>query len=411
MLDRDAFGSALHDALSHLYDPTMLRRSPLIQELGFDGHSQPLRALRNKLTASINELHPDADVPRSSGAERLYRILNDRFLEQFTQQQVALDMALSIRQLRRLEKQAIDVLADILWRQRAPVQASASSELPTATSPAAGELDTAPGHAEELERLRGAQLGPVALSDLIEGILTTLAPFIESAGVIVERDLPADLPLAYAEAITLRQALVNVISFGARITSGRSLHISAHVQDGQRIALDISGVWGQVQAAKAMDDEARHLTQSLLNISHATLMLQQAGESGEAFHARLTIPAQREVTVLGIDDNRDILQMMERYLAASRYRFCGCSDPQQALALAERYEPDVIVMDIMLPRIDGWELVGRLREHPGTHQTPILVCSILPQEELASMLGAAGFIRKPVSRKALLQALDRHCSG
>ena len=64
-------------------------------------------------------------------------------------------------------------------------------------------------------------------------------------------------------------------------------------------------------------------------------------------------------------------------------------------------------MDVMLPHIDGWDLLGRLREHPQTHGIPIVVCSILAEEQLALDLGAAAFIRKPVSREGLLATLDR----
>jgi len=64
-------------------------------------------------------------------------------------------------------------------------------------------------------------------------------------------------------------------------------------------------------------------------------------------------------------------------------------------------------LDVMLPGIDGWELLGQLREHPQTSCIPVVVCTILPQEPLALALGAAAFLRKPVSREALLSALDR----
>ena len=111
--------------------------------------------------------------------------------------------------------------------------------------------------------------------------------------------------------------------------------------------------------------------------------------------------------VLVIDDNVDTLQLMQRYLSNSRYHFVGASDPEQALALAEELSPAIIVLDVMLPGVDGWELLGRLREHPKTSEIPVIVCTILPQRQLALMLGAAEFIRKPVTRRILLSALDR----
>ena len=64
-----------------------------------------------------------------------------------------------------------------------------------------------------------------------------------------------------------------------------------------------------------------------------------------------------------------------------------------------------ILLDIMMPQRDGWTLLGQLREHPDTHAIPVIVCSILPQEQLALVLGAAAFLRKPVSRADLLRAL------
>jgi CheY-like chemotaxis protein len=120
----------------------------------------------------------------------------------------------------------------------------------------------------------------------------------------------------------------------------------------------------------------------------------------------LVLSVAQQITVLMIDDNADTLQLFERRLSESRYRFIGARDPEQALDLAEEMAPQIILLDVMLPDVDGWELLGRLREHPATRDAPILICTILPQEQLALTLGAAAFIRKPVSREALLSALD-----
>ena len=60
-----------------------------------------------------------------------------------------------------------------------------------------------------------------------------------------------------------------------------------------------------------------------------------------------------------------------------------------------------------MPHVDGWEILGRLKQHPATKDIPIVVCTILAQQELALSLGASGFLRKPVSRQAFLSALDR----
>ena len=99
-------------------------------------------------------------------------------------------------------------------------------------------------------------------------------------------------------------------------------------------------------------------------------------------------------------------QLIKRHLEESNYTFVGVSDPRDALAKAVACTPRVILLDVMLPGIDGWELLGRLREHPVTRATPIIVCTILPHERLSLTLGAAAFLRKPFTRAALLAALD-----
>ena len=60
-----------------------------------------------------------------------------------------------------------------------------------------------------------------------------------------------------------------------------------------------------------------------------------------------------------------------------------------------------------MPQVDGWEVLGRLRQHPLNSHIPTIVCTILAQEELALSLGASAFVRKPVTRQAFLAALDR----
>jgi CheY-like chemotaxis protein len=67
----------------------------------------------------------------------------------------------------------------------------------------------------------------------------------------------------------------------------------------------------------------------------------------------------------------------------------------------------LIVLDVMMPEEDGWMLLGQFREHPRMRGIPIIICTIVPQEQLALSLGAAQFLRKPVTRAMLLAALDR----
>ena len=104
----------LRRALSQLYNPGSLRASPLVEHLGIDRRADPVGALRRTLIEAIEALRPAPSVPPQANAWRVYHVLTQRYVEQFTQKQVATDLALSIRQLRRLEHLALRELADYL---------------------------------------------------------------------------------------------------------------------------------------------------------------------------------------------------------------------------------------------------------------------------------------------------------
>ena len=112
---RLSFTRELRGALNDLYDPATLRNSPLARLFGVDGREDTPSALRRVLTNAIEALKPDSDVPPGASARRIYQVLHYRYAEQCTQREVATDLALSIRQLRRQEKLAVQVLANYLW--------------------------------------------------------------------------------------------------------------------------------------------------------------------------------------------------------------------------------------------------------------------------------------------------------
>ena len=67
----------------------------------------------------------------------------------------------------------------------------------------------------------------------------------------------------------------------------------------------------------------------------------------------------------------------------------------------------MIVVDIMMPQVDGLQVLSRFRHHPMLGKIPVLVCSVLPQKDLAASLGASGFLQKPIRREPFLAALDQ----
>jgi CheY-like chemotaxis protein len=205
--------------------------------------------------------------------------------------------------------------------------------------------------------------------------------------------------------VALRQALLNVLSVAIQRASNGQVGISAKLL-GSNTEIQIQCGMDSSASRSLADDERTSLdmVRRLVDICGGSLIL--SGDE-EPFGAALILPVLESLPVLVIDDNPDTLQLLQRYTSGTRYRLIGTQDPEEALSLAERVSPQIIVLDVMMPQVDGWEVLGRLRQHPLTQRIPVIVCTILAQEELAFSLGASALVRKPVTRQAFLSALER----
>jgi CheY-like chemotaxis protein len=77
------------------------------------------------------------------------------------------------------------------------------------------------------------------------------------------------------------------------------------------------------------------------------------------------------------------------------------------MSLVAENPPDLILLDVMMPTMDGWQVLRSLKQNPTTEHTPIIICSVLKEPELAISLGARAYLKKPVDRLELLATLER----
>jgi CheY-like chemotaxis protein len=92
-------------------------------------------------------------------------------------------------------------------------------------------------------------------------------------------------------------------------------------------------------------------------------------------------------------------------LASHEVAVIAATDSQQALRIASERQPDLITLDVMMPNLDGWEILQQLKTSPSTASIPVVVCSVLDESELAMNLGASGYLTKPVQQPDLLSVL------
>jgi CheY-like chemotaxis protein len=122
--------------------------------------------------------------------------------------------------------------------------------------------------------------------------------------------------------------------------------------------------------------------------------------------------AKRIRRILVVDDNRDALAMLAELLRSAGHQVCEANDGPSALEIAREFHPDVAVLDIGLPAMDGYELAARLRLQMGGSAPVLVALSGYGQESDRARSEAAGFalhLVKPLETAELLAALDARC--
>ncbi len=119
-----------------------------------------------------------------------------------------------------------------------------------------------------------------------------------------------------------------------------------------------------------------------------------------------------QVTILVVDDDQDNLLLVNyQLLQLLNCTVISAPDGQTALTLAQTYKPDVILLDIMLPAMDGFEVARRLKQNAQTQTIPIIAVTAMARsldQELALEAGCDDYVCKPYEIETLAAALDRH---
>jgi CheY-like chemotaxis protein len=123
-----------------------------------------------------------------------------------------------------------------------------------------------------------------------------------------------------------------------------------------------------------------------------------AGLSAPAVHHKLE-------KVLLIDDDRDFLELAERVLLKEGFSPVATDAPQSALQIARTVKPVAIFLDVLMPDMNGWEVLKSLQSDPATAQIPVVIMSVLDDQATARDNGAAALVTKPLDNGKLKSAL------
>jgi CheY-like chemotaxis protein len=252
---------------------------------------------------------------------------------------------------------------------------------------------------QELISLQKNAPGSVAdVAEAIQAVAKLIEPLTGNHQVALKVEpVPPNLTAAIHPSVLHQLLITAVEKLVQQMVSGQITLKAERV--GDRISLTISG--DPIGVAQPPDSA---FIREILSLQGGTVERQLQGHQ---VSFQVELPAARKVTVLVVDDNADLIHFYRRYLTGTRYQIVHIAEGQNLLERVGQIAPDIIVLDVMLPDMDGWELLTQLREDPLTQTTPIVVCSVVRREELALALGAAAYLSKPVRRQQFIQALEQ----
>jgi CheY-like chemotaxis protein len=416
-MDRQEFSSRLHDALANIHDYVVLEKNVLNEIIPrADPSIRKADNLRKFIWDGINTLKPpDSEDHPDSLENRYYRILSGRYIQGLAVTELQKRLALGERQERRMHSRAVDALEELLWdrlvsdsRVRDLSQQEAASHNPISRP----ELTLPENFGEDLSF-------PVALESLhlrkvIEEIATLFHPQFQSRGGL-SIQVPIDLPMIQADRVILRQILLHIFNHILQNHAGDEVTIDASLYAGN-IRLRIDALEKQTGIPDDQDFSSDRLFTYWVERLDARFVTEDTssseGISSDSEHSNqiaylLDLPMADQVKILVVDDHEPAIRIIQRCLSQTNIQTIGVTDPAQVLIMARSIHPKAVLLDVMLPGIDGWEILQKLKSDPGTSQIPIIICSVWDQPDLAYSLGADAFLKKPIIQSELVSELVR----
>jgi len=389
----EKFRQELQHALTHLYDPSYQFSEQMYAATDCDPGKGP-GAVQSEIIQLIESLESDPSVPSGSRIRQNFKVLHHRFVLRLTQEETGGQLHMSVRSVQRAQREATHMLARHLWER--------SRERENSADDRKWLLQV---RQELLSLQRSAPGAECELGAAIRGALRIARATTARHGITVEtQDTQSNLRVR-SHPSALRQVLLSMIAeLEQAMSSGRITLSAKHEGDRARIT---------ITACPVSAEEP-------INVSLARELLSVQGGSIESLFEgdRISLVAELpsatqpkdKVTVLAVDDNADLISLYESYCAGTAYEVVHVREGQRVFQAIKAAKPDIILLDVMLPDVDGWDLLLDLHADPATQTIPIIVCSVITDEQLALDLGAALYLRKPVWREQLIEAFDQTVS-
>jgi signal transduction histidine kinase/DNA-binding response OmpR family regulator len=288
------------------------------------------------------------------------------------------------------------------------------------------------------------RLQSVSVGEVVDQVITTIQPLAELKQVRIDGDAGSAGDIE-ADAIKFKQMLLNLLSNAIKFTTpGGTVKITAQrLPDAVEIAVADTGIgiaqsdqtrifheFQQVDSGYAREQQGTGLGLSLTRrfamLHGGDVRVQSELGRGSIFTLRMPLVAiqperrrdpldragQRNQDpslplVLVVEDDPPAAELLSRQLDRAGFRTEIVAKGSEVMAKARALQPAVITLDILLPDIDGWEVLTLLKKDKETSAIPVIVISVFENPELCAALGALDYFVKPVPAEELIQRLSR----
>jgi PAS domain S-box-containing protein len=286
----------------------------------------------------------------------------------------------------------------------------------------------------------------------VEDVATTVRPLVEKNGNQLVVNCADDAGSMHSDTTRIRQVLLNLLSNASKFTENGTINLDVTRErdgtgDWMNFRVSDTGVgmtpeqlsrlfeaFSQAEASTSQKYGGTGLglaiSRSFCELMGGDITVESKENVGSTFTARVPaeVPGSRREaaaaaahqpidtaaatalqagTLLVIDDDPTARELMRRFFGKEGFRVEEAADGAAGLRRARELRPDVITLDVLMPGMDGWEVLSALKADPDLSEIPVIMVSIIDDVNMGFALGASDYVTKPIDRGRLAAILKR----